>query len=408
MKKILVVTGDAKTLVYHRGELLREFAAAGLEVIGGAAEELPHVSAYFASLGGRYRALPLARRSLNPLDDGRTFLGLCRWMREERPDGFFAYTIKAVVYGCVAARLAGVPRVYALVPGLGYAFTPDGSWKQRLVHLASRVLYALSLRCVDGVFLQNHDDETLLRDLGVIPRRIPTWVTLGSGVDLERFPCRDAQVGADRSPGALRFLLVTRLLRNKGVAEHAAAAAAVQQRWPQAEFRILGPLDPGPGGVSESEVRAWENQGSIRYLGESRDVASHMRDCDVFVLPTYYREGVPRSTLEALATGLPVITTDSVGSRETIRMGLADAPGKGGGVRRGANGWLIPTRDVESLAAACEKALGEPTAGLAEMGRQSRWFAEERFDVRRVNRTICEAMGLGKEDDEMDAAREAA
>ena len=183
-KKILVLTGDGKTLVYHRGELLKRFAEADLEVVGGAAEDLPHVRTFFESFGGRYQVLPISRSSLNPVDDWRMIRALWTWIRAERPDHFFAYTIKSVVYGCVVARLLGVPRVFALVPGLGFAFTPDGTWKQRVVHVMSRLLYSVALRCVDAVFLQNQDDRQLLRQTGVIPERIPVHVTLGSGVQL--------------------------------------------------------------------------------------------------------------------------------------------------------------------------------------------------------------------------------
>lgn len=392
-QKILVLTGDGKTLVYHRGELLKRFAEAGLEVVGAAAEDLPHVHQFFESFGGRYRVLPIARSSLNPVDDWRMIRALWAWIGAERPDYFFAYTIKSVVYGCVVARLLGVPRVFALVPGLGFAFTPDGSWKQRLVHVMSRLLYSVALRCVNAVFLQNHDDKQLLRQTGVIPERVPVHVTLGSGVQLEEFPFRETRGAEQIRAEGLRFILVTRLLRNKGVCEFAQAAARVRERWPGAEFLLVGPPDPSPDGVSLAEVTRWHEEGTIRYLGERRDIANVLRAADVFVLPTYYREGVPRSTLEALATGMPVITTAAVGSRETIRLPEEPQPQGSGGVVRGKNGWLIPVKDPAALARACEEALGQPER-LVEMGRESRLFAEESFDVRRVNRLILEVMGL--------------
>lgn len=394
-KRMLVLTGDAKTLVYHRGELLKRFAEAGLEVVGGAAEDLPHVKSYLAELGGRYRVLPIARSSLNPVDDWRMIRALWRWLGEERPDYFFAYTIKSVAYGCLVAKLRGVPRIDALVPGLGYAFTPDGTWKQRLVHVMSRVLYSVALRCVDAVFLQNHDDARLLREIGAVPARVPVHVTLGSGVQLEEFPFRATRGAEQLRNEGMRFVLVTRLLRNKGVCEFAEAAAEVKQRWPLAEFILVGPPDPSPDGVPMEEVRRWQADGIIRYAGERRDIANVLREADVFVLPTYYREGVPRSTLEALSIGMPVITTDGVGSRETVSTGQLReevAPG----IVRGENGWLVPCKNAAALARACEEALRHPEV-LPEMGRQSRRFAEESFDVRRVNRMMLDGMGLARE-----------
>lgn len=398
MKKILVLTGDGKTLVYHRGELLKRFADAGLEVVGGASEELPHVRKFLASFGGRYQVLPISRSSLNPVDDWRMIRALWKWMREERPDYFFAYTIKSVCYGCLVAKMLGVPRIFALVPGLGFAFTPDGTWKQRLVHVMSRFLYSVALRCVNAVFLQNHDDERLLRETRVIPARVPIHVTMGSGVPLDEFPFRETRSGEQIRNEGMRFVLVTRLLRNKGVCEFAQAAERVRQRWPKAEFLLVGPPDPSPDGVPAGDVNDWHQRGVTRYEGERRDIANVLRSADVFVLPTFYREGVPRSTLEALSTGLPVITTDAVGSRETILD--ASSPGsEEKGIARGKNGWLVPVKDVPALVQACEAALERPE-DLADMGRQSRRLAEQTFDVRRVNRLILDVMGLREGSDE--------
>lgn len=389
------MTGDAKTLVYHRGELLKRFADAGLEVVGGASEDLAHVREFLGALGGRYEALPISRSSLDPRDDWRMIRAVWKWLRAERPDHFFAYTIKSVAYGCVLARMAGVPRVHALVPGLGYAFTPDGTWKQRVVHVMSRLLYSLALRCVDAVFLQNHDDERLLRKTRVVPPRVPIHVTMGSGVQLDAFPYRETRSGERIRKEGLRFVLVTRLLRNKGVCEYAQAAALIRARWPRSEFLLVGPADPSPDGVPAEEVARWQAEGWIRYDGEQRDIAAVLREADVFVLPTYYREGVPRSTLEALSTGMPVITTGAVGSRETILTGEDTGARAGAEVVRGRNGWLIPVRNVRALAQACEEALERPEE-LREMGRQSRRLAEETFDVRRVNRLVLEVMGLSR------------
>lgn len=406
MKRILVLTGDGKTLVYHRGELLKRFAESGLEVVAAASAELPHVREFLASFGGRYHVLPISRSSLNPLDDWRMIRALWKWVRAERPDSFFAYTIKSVVYGCTVARILGVPRVYALVPGLGYAFTPDGTWKQRLVHVMSRLLYSVALRCVDAVLLQNHDDAELLRKTGVVPSRVPVHVTLGSGVQLEEFPFRETRSGEELREMGLRFVLVTRLLRNKGVCEFARAAEMVRRQWPKAEFVLVGPPDSGPDAVPAGEVERWHQEGVIQYAGERRDIANVLRSADVFVLPTSYREGVPRSTLEALSTGMPVITTDGVGSRETVRLEGKSTTGEKGGIVRGRNGWLVPARDVAALARACEEALQAPEK-LAEMGRQSRKFAEECFDVRRVNGRILEVMGLSGQADEEERCRAA-
>ena len=389
--KLLILTGDAKTLIYHRGELIKSFAARKLEVVGAAAQDLDYVGKFFMAQGGRYRSVKLDRTSLNPLHDIRAIYSIWRMIREEKPDYIFSYAIKSVIYGSIAAKLSGVPNIYALVPGLGYAFTPDGSWKQRLVCWASTALYSLSLRCVDKVFLQNHDDEALLRDRKILPDRIPSHVTLGSGVKLDEFTARHR----DCSSGPLRCILVTRLLRKKGVAEFAKAAELLKQHGSEIQFDLVGPLDPSPDGIPAEEVRAWEAAGLLTYHGSTRDVASFLDQSHVFVLPTYYREGVPRSTLEALASGLAIVTTDAVGSRETIRLTPSGEIERvnGASVMQGENGLLVRPRCAQALAEAIQQLLDDRDR-VAEMGRASRRFAEELFDVRRVNAGILAEMGL--------------
>jgi len=393
--KILVLTGDAKTLIYHRGEILKEFANAGLEVVAAAAEDFGYVKDYLHSIGGRYEQVEMTRSSLNPLHDFKTLRSIQALLEREKPDYIFSYAIKSVIYGSIAASLAKVPHIYCLVPGLGYAFCPDGSWKQRLVCAASSLLYGVAFRSVDKVFLQNEDDRDLLRKFRILPRRTPSHVTLGSGVKLDQFEYRDIANEPAFKEGKLRFILVSRLLRKKGIAEYAEAAKLLKNRYPHIGFDLVGPLDPSPDGVTESEVRGWHEAGYITYHGETRDVPKYLRQAHAFVLPTYYREGVPRSVLEALSMGMPVITTDAPGSRETIRLtetgSLERAMNRG--VCEGENGYLIRPRHLPSLLDAMERLILEP-ARIPAMGRAGRRMAETMFDVRAVNAGILREMGI--------------
>ena len=393
--KIIVLTGDAKTLIFHRGELLKRFAAQNLEVVAVAAEEFEHVRDFMNQIGGRLETVRLQRTGLNPFKDVVAFWDLLKLMWREKPDYIFSYAIKSVIYGSIAAKLTGVPRIFALVPGLGYAFTPDGSWKQRFVCIASSLLYSIALRCTDRVFLQNHDDEALLRKYRILPRSIPSHVTLGSGVKLDEFPFRPLDATADLLSGRLRFVFISRLLQNKGLYQLAEAAKRIKERYSDVQFDLVGPLDPSPDGVSEDQIKKWQDAGLVTYHGPTRDVRPFLQQSHAFVLPTYYREGVPRCILEAMAVGLPIVTTDAVGARETIRLtenGKSQRK-KGQGVMEGENGFLVRPKDTNALADALEQLIESPLA-LARFAESGRRIAESDFDVIHVNSGILWHMGF--------------
>ncbi len=394
--KILVLTADANTLIYHRGDLIRDFAAHGCEVVTSAAEDYPHVHEFMNQLGGRHQPVRMVRSRVNPLSDLTTWRDMLRLFRRERPDALFAYTIKSVLYGCPIARLAGVRKVYALLPGLGFTFVRQETLKGRLVQFVSKLLHRFALRRADVIFMQNQDDKRLFEELNMLPPGVPVHVTAGSGVNTSEFaqaPLEENQ--AFQNGGPLRFALVSRLLVSKGVRVFAEAARRVKKEHPDAEFHLIGPFDPNPNRVTEEEVAGWVSEGLLSHHGMVRDVASLLKTMHVFVLPTWYREGVPHATLEALATGRPVITTDSVGARECVRLTRAGLKQQAAGeaLLEGENGWLLRPRDVDAAEQAMRRCL-ENRAALAAMGRASRALAEQVFDVRLVNETILRAMSL--------------
>ncbi len=391
--KILVLTADANTLIYHRGDLIRDFAAQGCEVVTSAAEDYPHVRDFMSRIGARHVPIRMVRSRVNLRKDWVTWLDMFRLFRHERPDALFAYTIKSVVYGCVVARLAGVPRVYALLPGLGFTFVKPETLKQAAVQWVSKLLHRLALLCSDVIFMQNRDDVRLFTEMRLLPPGVPVHVTAGSGVNLEEYPHVPLTGNADIAAGKLRFVLVSRLLISKGVRVFAEAAREVKKKHPQAEFHLVGPFDPNPNRVEETEVAGWVREGILTHHGMVRDIPAMLKTMHVFCLPTWYREGVPHATLEALSTGLPILTTDSVGARECVAGPFVPA----GDNQRGVNGFLCPTQKVEALAAAMEALLSHPEQ-VAPMGMASRRLAEEVFDVRLVDQIILHAIGLGKPD----------
>jgi len=322
-KKVLVLGSYAPSLVNFRGPLLEAIAAAGHELVACAPPEPGWSPREVERLGARFVPVPLSRTGLNPIRDARTFRSLKRLFAEERPDVFLGYTAKPVIYGVLAARAAGVPASFALVTGLGYAFTAGTELRRRaLRHLTMR-LYRAALARTSLVFFQNSDDIQDFRRLGILSPGVRTQRLSGSGVDLRRFPSSPVP------EGPTTFLLIARLVRDKGISEYAEAARLLKPAWPEARFVLVGPFDGNPAALSPDEVAAWQQEGLIDYAGEQKDVRPFLRDCTVYVLPSY-REGMPRTVLEAMATGRAVITTDAPGCRETVEPG--------------GNGLLVPVR----------------------------------------------------------------
>lgn len=367
-ESILVIAGYAPSLSIFRGPLLKAMKTTGRRVIAAA----PDLKADdLAALGVECRDIPLSRTGVNPLADLRLMQSLVRLMRRERPTVVLGYTAKAVIYGMLAAAVAKVPRRYALITGLGYAFAEEG--KGSLVRRVQEKLYRAALRQTTTVFFQNRDDPELFRRLGLLPQGLPVVVVDGSGVDLKVF------ARAPIPDGPARFLLIARLIAAKGIREYAAAARIVRQRYPDTEFHLVGGMDTNPDALSTAEIKAWTDDGTLLWHGELKDVRQQIAAAHVYVLPSFYREGVPRSILEALAMGRPVITTDAPGCRETVV--------------EGQNGFLVPPRDAQALAAAMERFIADPHLAQT-MGERSRTLAESRFDVNKVNAAMLREMEL--------------
>ncbi len=369
--KVVVAGNIGQSLVNFRGPLMRTMIDNGHEVVAVGPEGDNDYAPALHELGVRYRTVPLERAGFNPFSDLRYMFALRRLMREERPHVFLGYTIKPVIYGNIAARLAGVPTSSAIITGLGYAFGQNGA-KQRVLGAIIRFLYRAALSGAKVVFFQNPDDRKEFLARGFVDDNRAVLVA-GSGVDLSRFE------SSPPPPPPPAFLLIARLIREKGIDQFVDAARALKPKYPEARFQLLGPMDANPTAVSKAELAQWRSEGIIEYLGETTDVRPYLRNASVFVLPSYYREGTPRTALEALATGRPVVTTDAPGCRETV----VD----------GKNGFLIEPRSSESLTAALERFLNEPEL-MERMGAASLELARTKYDVRLVNRAMLSSLGL--------------
>jgi glycosyltransferase involved in cell wall biosynthesis len=334
--RFLLMAGFAESIVTFSRPMIEALLAGGLAV---------HVSAPYLTAGG---------------DTPKTL----------EAKGLVGYTIKPVIYGSLAAWLSGVPQRFALVTGLGYAFQGEGQ-RGRLKALVQR-LYALALAQAHQVFFQNPDDEALFRQRGILAAGTPSCVVNGSGVDVASYTV------APLPPGPPRFLLIARLLGDKGVREYAQAARRIRAAHPGVQCALVGWIDSNPNAIAQHELDAWVAEGSIEFLGRLADVRPAIADCSVYVLPSY-REGTPRTVLEAMAMGRAIITTDAPGCRETV----VD----------GDNGCLVPVKSVDALEQAMLKFINAP-ALAARMGQRARQVAEEKYDVHKVNAVMLREMGI--------------
>ncbi|MEH6660525.1 MAG: glycosyltransferase family 4 protein [Parasphingorhabdus sp.] len=368
--RFVIIAGFAGSLLNFRGPLLQALLARGHEVhaIAPGLDAESAEAEQLRDMGISPHDVIMDRTGLSPMADLRLLIALARLLRRLRPDVAMGYTVKPVIWGTLAAWLARVPRRVALITGLGLSFNEGNGAKQRLLTALVSGLYRMALNRADTVVFQNRDDLALFRDRAILGTDAKTKVVDGSGIDLDRF----ARVPLPDGP--LRFVLVARMIASKGVREFAEAARRTRERHPLAQFDLVGGLDSNPDSVTAEEIDRWQAEKILTWHGQVADVRPLMRAAHVVVLPSYYREGVPRSLLEALALGRLIITTDMPGCRETLD--------------GGNNGVLVPPRDAAALAQAMDRLASASCGELLKMSEASHRLAKERFDVHRVNRDM--------------------
>lgn len=369
-KKVLFIGSFAPSLIRFRGPLIESIVQAGHSVVAAAPDIDSATAAKLNELGAKSRDIPLRNVSLNPVALLRSLAAARALIREERPDVLISYTIKPVIVGALAGRAEAVPTIVALITGAGYAFTGGREPKRLVSRAAASLLYRIALKRSDVIVFQNPDDERLFRRLRLVARRRDTKMTNGSGIDLDRFTLAPLPTG-------ISFLMIARLLKDKGIREFAAAAKRIKAEHPAIPIMLVGGFDPSPDSLSREDLDALIACG-IEYKGHLDDVRPAIAQCSVYVLPSY-REGTPRSVLEAMAMGRAIITTDAPGCRETV----VD----------GENGFLVRPRDAESLYRAMMRFVDQPALAPA-MGGASRKIAEAKYDVRQVNAALMRYAGL--------------
>ncbi|SNU15214.1 N,N'-diacetylbacillosaminyl-diphospho-undecaprenol alpha-1,3-N-acetylgalactosaminyltransferase [Acinetobacter johnsonii] len=330
------------------------------------------------SLDAQVVTYELSRSGLNPFKDLKTLLQLNKLILTYQPDIVFSFFTKPVIYGSLAARLSSVPTVIGMIEGLGSPFTehPHGqSCKMKLVQFFQVSLYRIVFPFIDKIiFLNNDDPKDLITSKRIYHRKNAIQVLGGIGLKLEDYPYSPWDIS-----NQISFVIVARLLVEKGIYEYLAAAKIVKEKYPNVCFKVIGGLDTqNPSGLTQQELDVVIQLGVIEYKGFTNQIGEELKNSSVFVLPSY-REGVPRSTQEAMAIGRPVITTDVPGCRETVVDGL--------------NGFLVPKWNVDALVEKMCYFVENPDQ-INRMGHTSYMMACEKFDVNKVNQKLFNIMGL--------------
>lgn len=365
-KRILLIASYDGSLIRFRGDFIKSMIANGFEVFAAAPSFTEKYSQLIKDMGATPVEFNLQRTGLNPLKDFKSIHEIKSIIKDNKIDLVFPYTVKPVIYGSMAANMCKVP-VISLITGLGYAFT-GLSAKARTLQRFNETLYKLSIRKNKVIVFQNNDDYQLFLDRKVITKKQEVAFVSGSGVNLDQFSFKEKNASDKVS-----FLLVARLIKEKGIALYMEAAKILKAKYPKAEFHLIGSTETSPSAISEDEINHLHKEGVIVFHGKQSNINEHLNNRDIFVLPSYYREGLPRTTLEACACGNPIITTDSVGCREAVKEGV--------------NGFLIEPQNLDALVKPMEYFITNPEK-IKEMGINSRKYAEERFDVNLINKDL--------------------
>ena len=373
MKHILIIGSYAPSILNFRLPLIKEFLKKNYKV-SVAASNLNKFNLIKKKLKGlniKTYEFSISRSGLNFFKDFKALLKINDLIQNSKPDVILAYTSKPVIYTGIVLRKFPNISYYPLITGLGYAFTNVKSFKRKIIRFLMIKLYQLSIKSSKKTIFQNKDDQKLFYKLK-ITKKNSSGIVNGTGVDLNIYPFSPL-------PSTPVFLMISRLLIDKGIIEYIQAASIVKLKYPNVIFQLAGGLDDNPSSITLRDLKQQIKKKTIKYLGEVKNVQSILKSCKYFVLPSY-REGTPRSTLEALATGRPIITTNVPGCRNTVILNK--------------NGLLVPAKNVAALAQAMIKLIEEDDKVLRSMGRESYFLAKKKYEISKVNKSILNIMKL--------------
>lgn len=375
---IIALIGTVASSLYgFRADLIHDLLKKGHQVYAFTSEYTADDLKKIEQLGAFPVTYGLNRGGLNPLSDIVATYKLSKKIREIKPDLVFSYFSKPVIFGTIAAKLAKVPQIIGMLEGLGYTFTqqPEGlSKKTELIKKVQVLLYKFALPQLDKIIFLNPDDSKDLVDKYAINVK-KNEVLGGIGLNLKDYPYQPIT----NIQKLINFLFIGRLLKEKGIHDFLNAAKIVKEKYPETQFTVLGAIDPhNLGALTQSELDELISSNIIHYPGHVNNVKDWIANSHVFVLPSY-REGVPRSTQEAMAIGRAVITTDVPGCRETVENGL--------------NGFIVAKWNPEALAEKMIYFIEHPEQ-IEKMGYESYKIAQEKFDADIVNQRLINILGL--------------
>ena len=375
--KIILVGTVASSFYGFRADLIRAMRVKQYTVYAFTSEYSDADLKKIESLGAIPMTYELNRGGLNPLSDIVATYKLSKKIRDIKPDLVFSYFSKPVIFGTIAAKLAKVPKIIGMLEGLGYTFTeqPEGlAKKTELIKKVQVLLYKFALPQLDKLIFLNPDDpKDLIDQYAINVRKVE--VLGGIGLNLKEYPCQP--IINIQQP--INFLFIGRLLKEKGIHDFLNAAKIVKEKYPETQFTVLGAIDPhNLGALTQSELDELISSNIIDYPGHVDNVKDWIAKSYVFVLPSY-REGVPRSTQEAMAIGRAVITTDVPGCRETVEHGV--------------NGFIVAKWNPEALAEKMIYFIEHPEQ-IEKMGYESYKIAQDKFDAEKVNQRLLNILGL--------------
>ncbi len=366
--KFLLIAPKNRTVYNFRGDLIREIKTKGYEVVvtGPDMTEVDRIT----DLGVHFVEIPMNKNGTSISGDLKYLWKLYKFMVREKPDVTLGYTVKPVVYGAIAAHFAGIKNINGMVTGGGYTFTAK-TWKAKILGLLVCLLYRIGFHFSDHVIFQNIDDLKEFCKKKLVSMK-KCSVVHGSGVNMEHYQ----PVPLPEPPA---FFMLSRLLKSKGVQEYLEAARIVKSKYPHVMFYLLGKYESNmQDAVSPDEIEKFIKEGIVVRFEETDDVRPYYEMCSVYVLPSY-REGTPRTVLEAMAMGRPIITTD--------------APGCRGTVVDGKTGYLVPVQDRAAIVEKLCFFIDNPEI-IAIMGKKSREYAEKNFEVGKVNKRMLQIMKI--------------
>lgn len=362
-RNFVIISGSGDTFVWFRLELLSAIKSKGFKVYALAPEISDKNKLILEEEGINFLRINLKRKSFNFVNFIQSCIDLNRIFNQLKPEIVLGYMHKSVLASCIVSLLHRNIKVYSLITGLGHLFERQ-SFKYTILKKVVSIFFKISFKRASKIFFQNPDDKELFLNLNLVDHK-KSLVIPGSGVNTKKFD-------EMKLPDHPIFMTMGRFLESKGLREFAAAAQQMQSIYPEARFILYGYPDNHEDSISEEEIKTtWHDKYGIELMGFADDPQSAIAQCSVFVLLSY-REGVPRTVLEAMSMGRPIITTDAPGCRETVEDGL--------------NGFLVPVRDVENTVIAMKKLYDSNLR--SRMGAYSRQIAVKKFDVSIVNKII--------------------